>query len=149
MQPPFAAPPIDGDRTRVWIGLGVGAAALLLCCLGGVAGIGGLVVVGFQAVNEQARATVGDYLDALTAEDYVKAYALLCDDVQREESVQEFTDRISAGPRVTGYTLGEADVREVVVLPVEVRYADGRQRAEQFRLVNDGDTGELEVCGVE
>src|SRR5262245_28432235 len=61
VQPPFAAPPTDGDRTRVWVGLGVGAAALVLCCLGGLAGLAGLIYTGTQAIDEQSRVTVDRY----------------------------------------------------------------------------------------
>src|SRR5437016_152585 len=34
--PPFAAPPTDRSRKSLWIGLGVGALLLVLCCVGGV-----------------------------------------------------------------------------------------------------------------
>jgi len=133
----------------VWVGLGVGAAALLLCCLGGIAGFGGLIYTGMQAIDEQARATVGSYLDALEAEDFVEAYGLLCDQIQRQESVEAFTERVSDDPQVTSYRLGETDVAEDIVLPAELRYENGQERTLRFRLVDDGDTGELEICGVE
>jgi hypothetical protein len=149
VQPPFAAPPIDGDRTRVWVGLGVGAAALVLCCLGGVAGFGGLLYTGIQAQNERARATVSGYLNALSAEDYVKAYSLLCDRAQNSESVQAFTERVSDEPHVDAFTLGRAQFNQEIVLPADVRFDDGQQRTVRFQLEDDVNTGELEVCGVE
>jgi hypothetical protein len=149
VQPPFAAPPIDGDRTRVWVGLGVGAAAVLLCCLGGAAGIGGLMVTGVQALNEQAHVAVGSYLDALEAENFVEAYSRLCDDAQRRESVQQFSARVSAQPHVDGYTLRDADIADRIVLPADVRYDTGQQRTIRFVLIQDTETGELEVCGFE
>jgi hypothetical protein len=149
VQPPFAAPPIDGDRTRVWVGLGVGAAALLLCCLGGVAGVGGLLYTGIRALNEQARVAVGGYLDAVEAENFVEAYSRLCDDAKRQESVQQFSARLADEPHISGYTLYEASIAEQIVLPADVRYDTGQQQTLRFVLIQDTQTGELEVCGVE
>lgn len=149
VQPPFAAPPIDGDRTRVWVGFGVGAAALLLCCVGGVAGFGGLMVTGVRAVNEQAQATVRNYLDALSEERFDEAYGLLCDSAQDDESPQEFADRVSDEPQVSEFTVGQAEITDEVVVPADVRYATGSQRELLFRLEQDSGTGQFEVCGVQ
>lgn len=149
VQPPFAAPPIDGDRTRVWVGLGLGAAALVLCCLGGAAALGGLTITGFRALQEQAQVTVEDYLGALAEQRYADAYALLCDARQREESVDEFTDRVSDSPRVASYTVGDPEVSQEIVVPADVDYDGGQRQDLRFLLEQDGGTGRLEICGVE
>jgi hypothetical protein len=149
VQPPFAAPPIDADRTRLWVGLGVGAAALVLCCVGGVVGFGGLVVTGVKALNEQATVTVDRYLGALAERRYDDAYDLLCDERQRDESVAEFTRRVAQGPQVTSYTVGEPQINREIVVPADVRYDGGDERDLQFVLQQDRGTGRFEVCGVE
>jgi hypothetical protein len=149
VQPPFAAPPIDADRTRLWVGLGVGAAALVLCCAGGVLGFGGLVVTGLEALNEQATVTVDRYLGALADRRYDDAYALLCDERQRDESVAEFSRRVGAGPQVTSYTVGEPQIDREVVVPADVRYDTGLESDQRFVLKQNRGTGRFEVCGVE
>lgn len=149
VQPPFAAPPIDADRTRLWVGLGVGAAALVLCCVGSVVGFGGLVVTGVQALNEQATVTVDRYLGALAERRYDDAYDLLCDERQRDESVAEFTRRVGEGPQVTSYTVGKPQISREIVVPADVRYDGGHERDLRFVLEQDRGTGRFEVCGVE
>ena len=149
VQPPFAAPPIDADRTRLWVGLGVGAAALVLCCVGGAVGFGGLVVTSVKAVNEQATVTVDRYLGALAERRYDDAYDLLCDERQRDESVAEFTRRVGQGPQVTSYTVGTPQINRQVVVPADVRYDGGHVRDLRFVLEQDRGTGRFEVCGVE
>lgn len=150
VQPPFPAPPRDGERKRVWIGLGVGAVALVLCCVGGVVGFGGLIVTGMQAVSEQAKVTVGDYLKALTERRYPDAYRLLCDEAQARESEAAFARRIGAGPQVAGYTVGKPDTnQQPVVVPAEVSYDSGQQRSLRFTLTQDRDNAKLEICRVD
>ncbi|HEY0696242.1 MAG TPA: hypothetical protein VGD43_00350, partial [Micromonospora sp.] len=106
--PPFAAPPTEGRSLRMWVGLGIGALAVALCCGGGAVALVGLAVAGGQAVNEQSRAVVGDYFDALADEDYSRAYTLLCDADQQRETPGEFQRRVSAEPEVASYEIGEA-----------------------------------------
>lgn len=150
VQPPFAAPPVDGDQTRRWVGLGVGAAALVLCCIGAVAGLGGLIFAGVQAVNEQARVTVEKYLGALSQRKYADAYGLLCDDLQARESADAFARRLGRGPQVAGYTVGEPNIeRTPITVPAEVRYDSGQARTLRFTLEQDRDNGQLEICGVD
>jgi hypothetical protein len=134
---------------RLWLGLGVGALALVLCCGGGGAALVGLVVAGGQAINEQARAVTGNYFAAVRDKDYTKAYDLLCDDDQRRESPVEFERRISAEPGIAAYQVHQAKVTNTeVAVPVDVTYTGGGQQAEQVTLVPDSRTGALEVCGV-
>ncbi|HLU33173.1 MAG TPA: hypothetical protein VKZ74_04030 [Natronosporangium sp.] len=150
VQPPFAAVPIEGRTARRWLGLGVAAAVLVMCCgIGGVA-FGGLLVTMIPALNEQAQRTVGDYLDALAAQNWRRAYELHCDADQQAESLAEFTDRVSEPPLITDYELGSLDYLDVqsdrLHLPAEVIYADGSRAPESFPLVPDPQTGRLEVC---
>jgi hypothetical protein len=146
--PPFAAPPTEGRTVRMWIGLGVAALAVVLCCGGGVAALIGLAVAGTQAINEQARAVVGDYLDAVSHDKYDKAYSLLCDDAQKRESPREFQQRVTAEPEIASYKVHEATVNTQVTVPVDVTYDGGSRDNLRFFLAQDGRSGALEVCGV-
>lgn len=150
VQPPFAAPPVDGDRTRVWVGLGVGAVALVLCCVGSVVGFGGLIVTGMQAISEQAKVTVDNYLGALAERRYADAYGLLCDELQARESADAFARRVGRGPQVASYTVGTPETeRQPIMVPADVRYDSGQQRTLRFTLTQDRDNGRLEICDVD
>lgn len=146
--PPFAAPPTEGRTTRLWIGLGVAALGVLLCCGGGIAAVIGLGVTGMEAVKEQAHVVVGDYLDAVSDREYDKAYQLLCDDAQRRESPREFEQRASAEPQISDYRIGEAGLNNEVSVPVDVTYTGGGRDTLRFFLDQDSNTGAMEICGI-
>ncbi|MFB9235949.1 hypothetical protein ACFFWC_10390 [Plantactinospora siamensis] len=146
--PPFAAPPTEGRTTRLWLGLGAGALAAVLCCGGGGAALVGLVVSGTQALNEQARVVVSDYLQAVRDKEFDKAYGLLCEADQQRESPGEFSQRLAMEPDIASYQVGKASNPPQVVVPVTVTYATGDQRSERVELAQDSDTGRFEVCGI-
>lgn len=148
VSPPFPAPPIEGRTTRLWVGIGVAALAVLLCCGGGAAALLGLVVTGTEAVNERARVVVSDYFDAVEQREYDKAYALLCDEIQRRESPPEFVRRVAAEPPISSYTVRDATIANEVIVPVDVTYARGGQRTLRVVLAQDTSTGEFEICGI-
>ncbi|MEH0936930.1 hypothetical protein [Micromonospora psammae] len=145
--PPFAAPPTEGGRVRLWIGLGVGALALLICCGGGGAAAIGLVVSNVQAIEEQGKSVTDDYYRALVEQDYDQAYDKLCDDAQRREPRADFAQRVADEPAVASYRVGEVDPTALTV-PVEVTYRGGGRDAQQVRLAPDQQTGGMEVCGI-
>lgn len=145
--PPFAAPPTEGGRSRLWLGLGVGALAVLLCCGGGGAAVVGLAVSNVQAVEEQGRAVTDDYYQALVSKDWSKAYDQLCDDARRRESRQEFEQRVATEPQVSSYRVGEVDTQTLTV-PVNVTLAGGKRESQTVTLAPDQQTGGMEVCGV-
>lgn len=148
VRPPFAAPPTEGRTARLWLGLGVAGLAVVLCCGAGGTALVGLVVTQTQAFNEQAEAVVGGYFDALAEEDYGKAYDLLCDDIQRQESRERFAARVAQEPRVTSYSVGDVSLADLTV-PADVTYAGGDQRTLEISLEQDRGTGEFEVCGID
>ncbi|SCL63467.1 hypothetical protein GA0070604_4979 [Micromonospora eburnea] len=145
--PPFAAPPTEGGRARLWLGLGVGALAVLLCCGGGGAAIVGLAVSNVQAIQEQGRTVTNNYYRALVARNWSKAYDQLCADARRRESRPEFEQRVATEPQITGYRVGDVDTQTLTV-PVDVTLAGGRREAQTVTLAPDQQTGAVEVCGV-
>ncbi|WBB79709.1 hypothetical protein O7606_26850 [Micromonospora sp. WMMD882] len=145
--PPFAAPPTEGRGVRMWLGLGAGALAVLLCCGGGTAALIGLAVAGTEAIDEQGRAVTGDYYRALTDDKYGEAYDLLCRSLKERESRPEFERRVTAEPEITSYRVGTVDLNELTV-PVEVVLDGGGRETQQVTLSQNGSTGQLEICGV-
>ncbi|WP_405103507.1 hypothetical protein [Micromonospora sp. NBC_01412] len=145
--PPFVAPPTEGRRARLWLGLGAGALAVLLCCGGGGAAVVGLAVSNVQAVREQGRAVTDDYYQGLVERKYGRSYDTLCDDAQRRESRAEFERRVAAEPQIDSYRVGEVDPTTLTV-PVSVTFSGGNRGDQEVTLAADGQTGAMEVCGV-
>jgi hypothetical protein len=146
VQPPFVVAPIEGRRARTWLSLGVAGGLLAACCgVGGVA-IGGLLVLGTEAVNEQAQTAVGDYLTALVEQDWEQAYELRCEDDREDQSLAEFTQRESTQPQIEVYEVGDLDTVEMTV-PVRVTYADGTGEQLAVPVEQSSQTGRFEVCG--
>jgi hypothetical protein len=146
VQPPFAAPPSEGRTARVWLGLGVGALAVVLCCGGGLAAGTGLLVTGSAAINEQAHAAVEDYLQAVGAGRYGEAYRQLCAELRERQSLREFTVRVSEQPKVTDYELFQTRVRgEDIVVPANVTYTNGDRAEVDYRVAQEANG--LRFCG--
>ncbi|MBF9134129.1 hypothetical protein I0C86_35105 [Plantactinospora sp. S1510] len=145
--PPFAAPPSEGRGMRMWLGIGVAALAVVLFCGGGGAALVGLLVSGAEALNEQARTVVGEYLDAVDDEEFSKAYHLLCDAAQQQESPAEFQRRVSAEPEIASFQVGDVSLTSELSVPVDVTYASGGQ--DNLRALLDQDSaGGLKVCDI-
>lgn len=146
--PPFAAPPTEGRTLRLWLGIGAAALGVLIFCGGGGTLLAGLAVAGMRAVEEQAHTTVNDYFDAVVDGRYAEAYRLLCDEVQQRESRREFERRVRAEPRIDDYEVGEVRLADAIHVPVDVNYVSGGSETLDVRLVQDSNTGRMEVCGI-
>lgn len=145
---PFPSPPTERDRKRLWISLGLGGAALLLCCGGGVAGFIGLAVASERAIPAEARTVVQDFLDGLAHRDYKKAYAQVCTSRQDQQSLDEFTAVEQRHPQIASFRLEEPVVHSsLITVTADVREVDGGGGAELYTLVSDRQAGELRVCG--
>jgi len=147
VQPPFVAPPTDGARRRRWLALGLAGAAALVCCVGGLSGAGGLLVLGNQMVLEEAKGVVTNYLTAVRDKEYAEAYSLLCDSELASIDETEFVDMIQRSPALRSFTVGEPVVAEELTVPATLRYTDGRSEAVRYLLDQDTSTGAFEVCG--
>jgi hypothetical protein len=107
---PFSAPPRDRDLRGLWIGLGVGGLALVLCCIGGVVGIAFLLPYADNIAKSQVASVVEVYLNAVRDEDFATARRQLCDDEQRTHTIGWFEDHFSSSP-ITDYRVDVADVQ--------------------------------------
>ncbi len=149
VQPPFVAPPTDGTRQRRWLAIGLASGFVVLLCIGGLIGLGGLVVLGTQVVRDQASAAVTEYLTAVRDGEYGRAYRLLCEERQARVSEREFINDILDGPRVSDFAVGTAELSEDIRVPATINYADGTVDVVDFVMAQDGRTGDVEVCAVE
>jgi hypothetical protein len=145
VQPPFPAPPVEGKGKRIGWSLGIGAAVLLLICGGGVAAVIGLATSANSALEEQTHKVVGEYLDALIAERYDKAYAMLCRDAKEQESPAEYRVRVSGMEPIVSYQLEKLDLINFAV-PVDATYDNGDTGQLLAYLGQNQDTGAFEVC---
>lgn len=144
--PPFVAPPVDRDKKRLWIGLGVGALALLVCCVGGIVGGVLLFAGGTREMQIQAKEVVTEYLGALTDEEYPAAYNLLCSDVTDVMPFQQFERRYRDDP-VTDFSIGNVSASDSDLSVAAVVRFELRGTVQQEYLVRSTMAG-MAVCGL-
>lgn len=149
VQVPFGAPPSERDRRRMWIGLGVSAALLVLCCGGGALGFGTFVVQTSRSLLRQATSVVTTYLGALRDGDYSTAYNQLCTSLQSNISLGQFRVSQQGLPRVLSFTLDQPqDQGSSIVVGAEVVRESGPQSV-TFDLAQQGTTlTALKICRV-
>jgi hypothetical protein len=147
--PPFVAPPTDGTRQRRWIAFGIAAGLALVCCVGGLIGLGGLAVLGTQVILDDAKAVVTDYLSAIRDGEYDRAYDLLCPRQREQTTESEFAESFEAEKQIESFEVGDPDAADIVVVPATLHYVDGSDREVRFRLDQNTSTGEFRVCGLE
>jgi hypothetical protein len=145
--PPFTAPPADRNRRGLWIGLGVGAFVLVLCCVGGVTGFGLLLVGTNKQVQTEATRVVRGYLDALETGDYGTAYSHLCSPLKRQVTATEFTAAQESRPRLTAYQIHQPQIGNTIIVPADVRYEDGTSLQRRYELRPESDRQDLRICG--
>jgi hypothetical protein len=148
VQPPFPAPPVEGKGKRIGWGLGIGAGVMLLICGGGAAAVVGLFTSASSALEEQTHKVVSQYLDALIAERYDKAYSMLCREAKQEESPAEYRVRVSGMEPIVSYRLDKLDLINFAV-PVHATYDTGDTGELEAYLGQNQDTGAFEVCDLE
>ncbi|GAA1794019.1 Rv0361 family membrane protein [Planosporangium flavigriseum] len=144
--PPFTAPPTDRNRRGLWIGLGVGALALVLCCIGGLAGFGILVVGANKQVETQATQVVHDYLDAVETGDYETAYGYVCSSLKRKITSTEFAAQQEARPGITSYVVDQPQIGNAIVVPADITYSNGATIRRSFELSQESGDQELRIC---
>lgn len=144
--PPFAAPPTDRNTKGLWVGLGVGGLVLLLCCVGGIAGLVVLTAGGNRIVESEARAVVSQFLGSLVREDYLEAYDVVCSDYTEENSIEAFEQRASS-PTIERFTIDAVDVTDAgdIVATASLGLSGGVTQTRDYPLVQDMDG--LKVCG--
>lgn len=147
VHPPFPAPPVEGRGRRIGLGFGIGGGIVALICGGGLAAVIGLGLSINGSINEQAHAAVADYLDAVKAADYDRAYGDLCRSSKLQESYDEFEERVSREKRFTSYTIGDLDLTTGEV-PVDLVYSGGDVNHTSAQLGQDRTTGQFEVCSL-
>lgn len=143
----FTPPVPRPNRTVLIVSLVLGA-TLLLCCGGGVFGIGGLAYVSYTNEKERAQDVVQSYLGDLQGGRFPQAYDRLCTEARAERSVDEFAaDERTAG-QVAGFSVSDkvqTDEGGNWVLSARVSRQGNAARTELFPIVFEGDSG-AQVC---
>jgi hypothetical protein len=147
VQPPFPAPPVEGRGKRVGLSIGIAVGVVVLVCGGGLTAMIGLLASSQSSAQEHADAAVSGYLNALRDGKYDKAYDLLCDEAQQDETRAEFQQRASDEPVVRTYTMGKFDMLSFT-MPVAATYDNGTRAQLQAYLGSDRTTGAFEVCEI-
>jgi hypothetical protein len=145
VQPPFPAPPVEGKGRRIGMALGIAAGVLVLVCGGGLAAVIGLGTSASKALDERAHKAVSQYLDALVARDYNRAYKQLCRQARDDETFLQYRARVTASEPIVRYTIGKLNVTNVTV-PVDATYDNGDTGRLEAYLGQNQDTGDFEVC---
>jgi hypothetical protein len=147
VQPPFVAPPTDGTRRRRGWAIGLSIGAVVLACAIGVTTITGMGLLLVRVVQDQAKASVVDYLTALRDEDYGTAYGLLCPDLRRATSERQFEQEHRQGPAVVAFEVDDPVFAQEIEVPARIQYDDGAGESVRFVLEQDPSTGGFEICG--
>jgi hypothetical protein len=145
--PPFTAPPSDRNRKGLWIGLGVGALALILCCVGGLVGFGFLAVNTSKQLETQATDVVSSYLEALGNRDYAAAYSHLCPALTRRMTEGEFAEQQQMRPRPVSFHVQKPQVGNRVIVPADVTYDNGSSALRRYELKQEMGSQNLRICG--
>jgi hypothetical protein len=142
--PPFAAPPTDRNKRGLWIGLIVGGLALVLCCVGGVFGIGVLVVGSTEQAKNQATTSVTNYLNATHDGDWEAARRELCSRLAARYSAAQLEAQ-EAQLRFTSYTLDEPVIADAVEVLAHLNTSSGEV---QRLFLLDTEGTRLAICGI-
>lgn len=141
--PPFAVPPRDRDSKRLWIGLGIGGLILVLCCAGGIAGIGVLAAGGDSIARSQATSVVRTFLEAVKQEKYSDAYAELCDQITERLTLDDF-QRAYGADKLDSYTVGAVDTTSTITVDATLNWHN-RTTDARYTLVPAAPV--LKICG--
>jgi hypothetical protein len=106
--PPFAVPPTERDKRRMWRSIGIGIAVLLLCCTGAAGGIGVIIYSGVDEAKRQAKATVNAFLGAVHDGDARGARQYVCEDPAQGVNAPTLVSR-AADTDFSTYTFGDPD----------------------------------------
>ena len=150
--PPFQPPQPPPQRPRSslpWILGGVGAAVLLICCVGVV--VAGVLIsrgVGSLAGNiSAAQNRADDYYSAIQSHDWSRAYGYLDSKTQSTTTTaviqRTWTARETANGRITGYSATNTSVntlngKTTATVIGTLRYSSGTTETTTVYLVKDG-----------
>ncbi|EXG80453.1 hypothetical protein [Cryptosporangium arvum] len=104
--PAFAPPMPRPNRTVLIVSLVLGA-TLLLCCGGGVGGVGGLLYYTYENQRDDAVTAVQSYLGDLQNARYDQAYGRLCAEARSERSLGEFTEAEQVAGQVGSFAVSD------------------------------------------
>jgi hypothetical protein len=116
----------------------------VLCCVGGIAGIGVLTAGGDSIARSQASAVVRTFLEAISNEDYPEAYNQLCDDITKDVSQAQF-EQVYRNDRLDSFTVGAVNATNTITVDASLDWQDRGTVEAQYTLVPA--TPVLKICG--
>jgi hypothetical protein len=137
---------VDRSRRGLWIGLALGAIALVVCCVGGIVGIGVVGVAATDQMQQQAQRTVRTFLDAVREGDFDKAHTQICEVSAQRRPAYEI-EREFKPLNVRGYRLGEVQTSSSqgsLVLEATLTGTGGERR---YRFYLSQERDKLRICG--
>jgi hypothetical protein len=150
VQTPFATPPTERDRKRLWIGLGIGGALLVLCCGGGLFGLGAFAINRADSLRSTAESVVTQYLEDTRRQNFDAAFDLLCAQEQSKFGHGDFAAMIRSRGRIAGFRVGTAMITgTTVIVSAAVDFESGPTRYPTYSLVEEQEPGNLRICGGE
>lgn len=146
---PFPAPPRERNP-RMWVGISVLAAVVVLCCGGGIATVVGLLYYDQSRIPQ----AVDTFLVAVEKGQYAEAYDLQCSAVREQQNESEFANQFEQGKKLSSHKLGSAvpadsggsGTTQAYLVPADLRYDDGTTEQDDFVVITEG--GDYTVCGV-
>jgi hypothetical protein len=91
---------------------------------------------------------VTDYLDALEARDYPRAYDQFCADLQKQRSLSEFERNQEQQPDISSFEVQSAtQTSDGYDVPAQVELVNGQSLNATFGVVLDG-PGDLRICSI-
>jgi hypothetical protein len=147
VQPPFAAPPTERSRTRLWVGLALSIVLGVVCCVGGVIGLVATTAASTAEQTKLAVTTVDRFLGAIRDGRFSDAYKLTCSSYRDSHKVDDLR-RSFTSPNIASYDIGDAKYGNPIEVSTTVHFESGRSERYTFKVVLDQESSELRICGV-
>jgi len=146
VRPPFVAPPTDGSRRRLWVGLSSAAVVLVLLCGGGITGFVALARGTIHERSVGATKAVTTFLNELKQNDLVSAYRAQCQDLRQQYTFAQFSE-VFADFNLSGFVVETPEISaDETIVPASLRFTDGDIENERFAVIVESD-GVSRVCG--
>jgi hypothetical protein len=128
------------------------AALLMVCCVAGVASVGGLLYFGYRLDKDDTITAMETYLDRLKVRNYGAAYDQLCDEAKSAISRDQFQQRSFDQPRLVSYEIKNVTTANLnghsgYTVDVEARLENGQTRTDTYFVFNENaDANRYYIC---
>ncbi|MGH3748513.1 MAG: hypothetical protein ACRDT8_14085 [Micromonosporaceae bacterium] len=143
VRPPFAAPPVRKQGGKLALALVLGSVGAVVCLIAAAAIFGGVMYQAFQDTDQEAKAAVSQYLDALRDQSYRDAYQLTCRAHRKEVPEAEYVANRRESAPLRDYRLGTIQAPAgqappgAYAVPARLQFADGTMSNFDFVVVRE------------